>query len=438
LKKEYKRLSKKYDTIIVGAGISGALLARDLAQVGQQVLLLEKGGYHRFLGNHPALVRIADKKGFRYTEEHLFVGSGITVGGSSLISTGTAFRPLKGYFRQWGIELERELDEAEKEAGVRILPDELIGKGNLHLLEAGNRLNQEWVRLPKFIDPVKCVPNCSACMLGCKREAKFTARNLLKEAITKGLQLQKKKIDRVIIEGGKASGVKPKRGHTIKADRIIISAGGIHSPILLQNSGFKEAGKGFFMDPMVFTYGVASDKAHRTIHDMPMVVGTYKYHEDEGILQSAVTDPWGMFLVSFVYRQNPLGIMKFRHYPRLMGIMTKIRDDKTGTISSGRFGITISKKLTIEDQKRLERGKAYAEEVLLEAGAKKVFSSPIRGAHPGGTNSINDVINLKFQTEIPNLYVCDSSILPRSLGAPLVITLMAFAKKLARQIINES
>lgn len=431
-------MPKAYDTIIIGAGISGALLARDLTQQGQRVLLLEKGGYHRFLGNHPALVRIADKKGFRYTKEHLFVASGITVGGSSVISAGTAFRPPKGFFRPWGIDLEQELNEAEKEAKTTFLPDELIGKGNLDLLEAGNRLNQEWVRFPKFIDPIKCVPNCSACMLGCKRKAKFTARSLVEEAVAKGLQLQKKNVDRVIIEGGKAIGVKPKRGQSIEADRIIVSAGGIHSPILLQKSGINEAGRGFFMDPMIFTYGVSSEKAHRTIHDIPMVVGTYKFHSEEGILQSAVTDPWGMFLVSLVYRQNPLGIVKFRHYPRLMGIMTKIQDDKNGTISSGKFGITISKKLTIEDQKRLERGKAFAGEVLLEAGAKKVFSSPIRGAHPGGTNSFDEVVDSNFQTEFPNLYVCDSSILPRSLGAPLIMTLMAFAKKLARQIINES
>jgi choline dehydrogenase-like flavoprotein len=431
-------LPKTFDTIIIGAGISGVSLAQDLTEQGQRVLLLEKGGYHKFLGNHLAIVRIADKKGFRYTKEHLFVASGITVGGSSVISTGTSHRPPKGFFHPWGFDLEQELNEAEKEAKITILPDDLIGKGNLHLLDAGNELGHEWVRFPKFIDPLLCVPNCSACMLGCKREAKFTARNLLEKAVAKGLQVQKKNVDQVIVEGGETVGVKPKRGHSIKADRVVVSAGGIHSPILLQKSGITEAGKDFFMDPMIFTYGVASDKAYRTIHDMPMVVGTYKYYEEEGILQSAVTEPWGIFLVNLIYQKNPLGVVKFRHYPRLMGIMTKIQDASNGTISSGRFGVTISKKLTIEDRKRLERGETYAKEVLLEAGAKKVFSSPIRGAHPGGTNGINKVVNSNFQTVYPNLYVCDSSILPRSLGAPLVITLMAFAKKLAKQIINES
>ena len=91
-------------------------------------------------------------------------------------------------------------------------------------------------------------------------------------------------------------------------------------------------------------------------------------------------------------------------------------------------------------KKRLEEGKVFAQEVLLEAGSKSrhLFSSPIRGAHSGGINSINNVVDSNFATKIPNLFVCDSNILPRSLGGPLVLTLMAFAKRLASQIINES
>ncbi|UCE12705.1 MAG: GMC family oxidoreductase [Candidatus Heimdallarchaeota archaeon] len=428
-----------YDTVIVGSGIAGSSLARDLTKAEQRVLLVEKGGHHRYLGNHLAVLRIADKKGFRYTKEHLMIASGTTMGGSSVISAGTAFRPPRKVFQPWGIDLERELDESEKETGATILSDELIGQGNLHLLKAGNQLGYDWIRLPKFIDSSKCVPNCSACMLGCKRVAKFTARRLIEEAISQGLQIQKKNIDHVVVEGGKAMGVKPKRGHILRADRIIISAGGIHSPIILQKTGIKNAGQGFFMDPMIFTYGVASEKAHRTIHDMPMAVGTFKFYDEEGILHSPVVDPWGIFLISFLYQKNPLKVLRFRHYSRLMGIMSKIQDGKKGTISQGRLGVKISKKLTEEDQNRLEKGNSLAKEVIIEAGSKSkhVFSTPIRGAHPGGTNSIGQVVDSDLKTNIPNLFVCDASILPRSLGSPLVLTIMAFAKRLSSYILRE-
>ena len=436
----FNAVTSVFDTIVVGSGIAGATVACNLTKAGQRVLLLEKGGNHKFLGNHLAIIRIADRKGFRYTKEHLLIASGITVGGSSVISAGTAYRPPRGFFQPWGIDLERELDEAEKESRITILPDELIGKGNLHLLDAGNSVGHEWIRFQKFVDPNLCVPNCSACMLGCKRKAKFTARNLIAEAESKGLQIQKKKVDHVVIENGKAVGVKPNRGHILKADNIIISAGGVHSPIILKKSGIKNAGGSFFIDPLIFTYGVASEKRHRTIHDIPMTVGTLKFFEQEGILHSPVVDPWGLFLISFAYQRNPLKILKFRHYRRLMGIMTKIQDEKNGTLVPGRFGIKISKILTEEDQKRLNQGESLAREVLIEAGSKSnhIFSSPIRGAHPGGTNSIGEVVDSNLQTKIPNLFVCDSSILPRSMGSPLILTLMAFAKRLANQISRES
>lgn len=433
-------MTTDYDTIIVGSGIAGSTLARDLIKADQEVLLLEKGAYHRYLGNHLAVMRIADKKGFRYTKEHLMIASGITVGGSSVISAGTAFRPPRKFFQPWGIDLERELDESEKETGTTILSDELIGQGNLHLLKAGNQLGYGWIRLPKFINSSKCIPNCSSCMMGCKREAKFTARSLVKEAKSQGLQIQKKNVDHVIIKGGKAIGVKPKRGHIIKADRIIVSAGGIHSAVILQKSGINNVGKGFFIDPMIFTYGVASEKAHRTIHDMPMAVGTYKFYEEEGIFQSPVVDPWGIFLISFIYQKNPLKVLKFRHYFHLMGIMSKIQDEKKGILSQGRLGIKISKKITEQDQSRLEKGNSLAKEVLIEAGSnpKHIFSTPIRGAHPGGTNSIGEIVDSNLMTKIPNLFVCDSSILPHSLGTPLILTIMAFAKRLSRYILTES
>ncbi|MHA1227522.1 MAG: FAD-dependent oxidoreductase, partial [Candidatus Hodarchaeales archaeon] len=79
-------MEKDFDTIVIGSGIGGATVARELSLAGQNVLLLEKGGYHRLLGNHLAVVRIADRKGFRYTKEHLLIASGITVGGSSVIA----------------------------------------------------------------------------------------------------------------------------------------------------------------------------------------------------------------------------------------------------------------------------------------------------------------------------------------------------------------
>jgi len=429
-------LEKDFDTIVIGSGIGGATVARELSLAGQNVLLLEKGGYHRLLGNHLAVVRIADRKGFRYTKEHLLIASGITVGGSSVIAAGTAYRPPKGTFKEWGIDLQKELNEAEKESNVTILPDELIGEGNLNLMRAGNELGYKWQKLAKFVQADKCIPNCSACMLGCKRRAKFTARNFIEDSISNGLVLRKKRVDQIVIENNRAIGVKLGGSHIIHANNIVLAAGGVHSPILLQKTGVREAGKHFFMDPMIFTYSTIS-KDKRTIHDMPMAVGTYEFYE-EGLLQSPVVDPWGLFLITMAYQKNPFNVLKLRHYPRLVGIMTKIQDEQSGTLKRGRISLNISKKLTPQDKVKLERGNELAKEVLIQAGAnkKRFFPSSIRGAHPGGTNSIGEVVDADLKTRFSNLYVCDASILPKSLGTPLMLVLMAFGKRLAQHLLD--
>ncbi|MHA1443428.1 MAG: GMC family oxidoreductase N-terminal domain-containing protein [Candidatus Hodarchaeales archaeon] len=429
-------MKNQYDAIVVGSGIGGATVARNLVKLGKKVIIFEKGGNHKLLGNHLAIMRMADMKGFRYTKEGALVASGITYGGSSVISSGTAFRPPSNSFKTWGILLDKYLDLAEIETGTTILPDSQLGQGNLNLLAAGNRLGYRWEKLPKlFVDPDKCKIGCSACMMGCKHQAKFTARTLLDEGKHHGLVTQKKKIDHVIIEGNRAIGVKPNRGHSIYSNLVIVSAGGVHSPIILQKSGIENSGKSFFMDPMVFTYGVAKEKKNRTINDIPMSVGTYHFH-NEGLLQSPVVDPWGLFLLTFALQRTPWNLFRIRHYPRLMGIMTKIQDQKAGHLTRGRLSLSISKPLTSQDQNRLDRGQEIAKEVLIEAGAKKnnLFSTPTRGAHPGGTNSIGEVVNPDLQTNVKNLFVCDASILPHSLGTPLILTLMAFGFRLADYI----
>lgn len=428
-------MSTIYDYIIVGSGISGSTLAKELVMKGEKVILFEKGGNHKSLGNPISVIRIADRKGFRYTTGRKMVASGITRGGSSMLTAGTAYKPPGDVFKKWGIDLTRELNEAEKETKTIILSDELTGRGNLHLIEAGNNLGYNWKKLPKFVDPKKCRLKCSKCMLGCPTGAKFTARNILEPIWNnKNFIYQKRKIEKIEFNGKTAIGVRPRRGYTIYGKKIIVASGGIHSPIILQKSGIKEAGKQFNFDPMIFTYGVHKKKEYTNIRDIPMSVGTYSFYK-EGMLISPVTDPWIMFLFSFGYQKRFWETLLFRHYPKLMGIMTKIQDEVSGTLESKRFSIKIDKKLSQQDYGRLNRGDELAREVLKEAGAKKFFTSPIRGAHPAGTNGIGRVIDNNLQVyDRENLYICDASILPKSLGTPLVLILMSFAKRLAKNL----
>jgi len=151
------------------------------------------------------------------------------------------------------------------------------------------------VKLEKFIDPEKCEPRYCNCMMGCPKDAKWTSREYLDEAKRWGAEvIPKVKVDEVMVENGEAVGVKGWQKGVgeieVEADTVILSAGGMGTPVILQNSGVYDAGQGFFCDPLVFTVGF-----HPTLKggfDPPMCVGTFDFLDSEGFLLSPVVDPW--------------------------------------------------------------------------------------------------------------------------------------------------
>jgi choline dehydrogenase-like flavoprotein len=130
-----------------------------------------------------------------------------------------------------------------------------------------------------------------------------------------------------------------------------------------------------------------------------------------------------------------------RHLPRwftygaTIGILAKIKDEPGGSISTdGSF----SKPLTGRDREKLERGTELARQILIEAGARpaSILATAVRGAHPGGTAAIGRVVDGNLETRVKRLYVCDASVLPRSMAAPQVLTLVSLARRLARHLLE--
>ena len=64
-----------------------------------------------------------------------------------------------------------------------------------------------------------------------------------------------------------------------------------------------------------------------------------------------------------------------------------------------------------------------------------IVVSKIQGAHPGGTSAIGSVVDKDLQTDVDNLFVCDSSVLPTSPGLPPILTIAALAKRLVKTIL---
>jgi choline dehydrogenase-like flavoprotein len=420
--------------LVIGSGAGGAATAVELARCRQEVMLLETGPDLPFPGNHLFAFLALDGHGFLSSAEGMGVARAVITGGSTVLSCGTALRPPVGLFERLGINIAGDLKAVERELAVKTLPDDIIGEATLRIMEAGNREGMHWEKLPKFIDAGKCRPGFCNCMLGCPHDAKWTSRNHIDEARRLGVQILSsvRGVD-IQTAKGRVTGARfLLRGKEclVEADRIVVCAGGLGSPMLLRKAGIKEAGRSFFVDPLVLTVGV-----HPTLRgafDPPMTVGTKDFWQDEGFILSPVMDPWISFGLE-IMKTAPARLSSWGIYPRNMAIMTKARDTLAGEIRSDG---TFSKPLLEKDLATLKKGRDLSRRVLRATGCpeKSIWDMKVRGAHPGGSCRIGDVVDENLQTRIENLYVCDASVLPGALAAPIIITLIALARRLARHL----
>jgi len=426
-------MAKEYDAIVVGSGPGGASAARELVKAGKSVLMIEAGPDSTWAGNSLAALHKADLSN-TLPIGHAIMVRGLTVGGSTYLYCGTATRPAAFIKEQTGIDLAPYADEFEEELGIATLPDELVGDAAKRMMDAANSIGIDWKLLPKFIDPEKCKRDCGDCMLGCKTGAKWTSRQFVQQAKEAGMDLMIKTwVDKVIHENGKAVGVKLKGGNEIRADKVVMSAGGLGTPVILKRSGIEEAGQGFFSDPLLFTYGRRKGQEKGSVYDIPMTGGTWQFHEKEGFMMTDLAEPWLMEISSMMLKVPPK-LTAIKDTFRLMGIMTKVKDPVSGTISENG---KLRKKIEPEVWQRLESGDRNAREILLAAGCDKssLFTSPVKAAHPGGSAPIGKVVDNNLETQIKGLYVSDASVVPDELGTPVVLLALCIGKYAAQKML---
>jgi choline dehydrogenase-like flavoprotein len=269
-------------------------------------------------------------------------------------------------------------------------------------------------------------------MIGCKKGAKWTAREYVDEAVSAGAKLRTRaKVDEVLFDGGRVTGVRgtgPSGPFQVDAERVVLAAGGIGTAVVLQASGFADAGRGFFIDPLQLTTAISPWQG--SPHDIPMTCGTTDL-QDEGIIMTDVIDPWPLYMFGLVMG-GPRNPKYFLRYPRTLSIMTKARDPLTGSIS--RDG-KVSKPLGEAEQAMLRRGSEIASRILRRAGCdtSTITLAAPRGAHPGGTVRIGEMLDNDLQTSVAGLYVCDASVLPEPCGWPPVLTIISLAKRLVKE-----
>jgi len=418
------------DILIVGSGVGGATVAKELARKGKKILIIEKGqswSRDKF-GHELSAYNFYDKHGlWSKTKEGVFYYRTIMVGGTSVVSCGNGVRSLENEFKKIGIDLKKEFLEAEKELGIRAVPEKFLGKGTKRIMEAANKLGFKMQPMPKFINFKKCIA-CGNCVLGCCTGAKWSALEYLKKAQNKGASLLSGiEINKVLISRGKVVGAE---GHNEKgeyveifASTVILSAGGIGTPIILQNSGIKAGGK-LFLDLFTVTFGLTKDVGLSKELTMAAV-----HHNKGFILSPFIDNPVVLVSVVPVNLRRDLRMAMHRDY--LLGIMVKIKDDCRGRVyPDGQ----IEKKVTARDLSKLKQGVKIAKKILIRTGIdpRTIITTKIRGAHPGGTAAIGEVVDKNLETKVKGLFVCDASVLPVSPGLPPIVTIVSLAKRLGK------
>jgi choline dehydrogenase-like flavoprotein len=161
---------------------------------------------------------------------------------------------------------------------------------------------------------------------------------------------------------------------------------------------------------------------------------TWSYADHErGYMLSTLVDPWLMYPI--IVGKGRLGdSLTWPAWRQMHGVMVKLKDDVGGRLLPGG---RVDKPMTESDQRRQAHAVGEARRILVAAGVEpeSVFVSPARGTHPSATVRLGESLDSDLQTCLRGLYVCDASVFPEALGQPTVLTIIAFARRLAERLL---
>lgn len=425
---------QKYDVIIIGSGPGGASTAKELTEQGRKVCILERGPDPKLKNSffQYILYQLIPFKSLLFTNGFLGMVRGIITGGSSVFYYATCCPVPLDMLKKYGIDLSEEVENAKSELPSKPLDDNMITPMADKIMKSAQKLGYNWQKLDKFMYQEKWSKNQKFGYYGDPDEIKWTSRMYVNQAVKNGARLiTNAKVEKIVTANQKAKGVIYKKGlrkYRIDAPVVVLSAGGIGTPVILRKSGIKKAGYNFFFDPLITVCGTVDEiKAE---NEIPMSAGIHLKKEGYMMTDMSVPLPLDMLFSAQVLRFNRLFSQK-----KTLRIMIKIKDDLGGRIT--RLG-QVRKKLTKNDREKFKSGYKKAEKILKQAGAKGIHKTWYTAAHPGGTAKIGEIVDSNLMTEYKNLYVCDCSVIPEPWGLPPTLTLVSLGKRLAKHLVKNT
>jgi choline dehydrogenase-like flavoprotein len=486
------------DVAIVGSGAGGAVAATVLAEAGLDVVVLEAGPYldRRTYPDEPleALTSLYRDGGLTVAKGRpaIPVPVGCAVGGTTVINSGTCFRAPEGVLRDWrerfGIEWATDLDpdysQAEEMLHVKPVDVERMGRNGQLLLEGAEAMGVS--HEPLMRNAGDCV-QCSSCPNGCRLDAKRAMHvSYLPRAVAAGARVRAGvEARRILLEDGRAVGIdclaSPEgdgnadgrgagRPYELRARSVVLAGGAFGTPELLLRSGI----------------GDASGMVGRNLHMHPACWVGARFDEEvrgwEGVMQSYCVDEWedrGLMLEATFTplafgaqwlpgtgREHQERVLAFDH---IASTGVHLSDRSAGRVGlSGDGSLRLTYKLERDEARMLVFGIARAAELFFAAGATEVYpqiagvpsigpedvawleSSPppssamrLEAFHPMGTARMSgDPKQGVAGTDgavhgAESLHIADASLLPSSIGVNPMMTVIAFAQRVARQLSEQ-
>lgn len=479
------------DAVVIGSGAGGAVVARELAERGHAVVVLEEGAWFdrsQFTGRAFDMQR----RMYRNAGATFSVGNvgipiplGKTVGGTTTINSGTCYRIPDRVLAKWredaGLReftpdmLAPYYERVEEVLGVAPARAEHLGGAARAIARGCDALGY------KRHGPLRRnAPDCDGkgvCCFGCPTDAKRSTNvSYVPMALKAGAEIfTGVRADTILTEGGRAVGVVATatgadgaaRKVTVRARAVVVACGSLLTPVLLERNRLAnrsgELGKNLSIHPATASFALF-DEDISGFNAIPQGYTIEEFHE-EGLLYEGASTPLDVGMAATPYI-GPMLMEMAERFDKVAIFGFMVEDSSRGRVRlvGGRPVVTYV--LNDRDLARLKRGHEILARIWFAAGARVVYPAvhgfdQLRGEedlarfrrarlsasdldlsayHPLGTARMGvdpsrSVVGPTHEThDVPGLWVTDGSAVPSSIAVNPQLTIMAMATRAAEHI----
>ncbi|MEK6544326.1 MAG: GMC family oxidoreductase N-terminal domain-containing protein [Elusimicrobiota bacterium] len=466
-----------YDIAVVGSGAGGACVAGETARAGARVVLIEQGGSAKvFAGAQQAVSTYYRSGGYVSAVGNaiLPIPTGVALGGTTIINSGTCMRTPRPIVEHWtrkshgafdADDFEKCLDLAWTRLKVRRAPERTLSKSSRAVIAGAKHLGLTAEPLDR------CETGCEGlgrCCFVCPTDAKMTSYKAFLDDVASGVNLDLLCHTRLLDIDYKKSGITlrvsgPQGDGTITCRRLVLACGALATPYFVRSfrlaPNWVAAGNNLSVHPAskVFAY---FDERIEGWKGVPQGAGFDDPRYPDLRFEGVYTPPELAALTMPLEGSRLSWWMQRYAHVATFGYM--IKDSSRGFIRypAGPENPFIYYHFNRADSLLLAQGARRVAEVFFAAGARRVVVPVNRAGnelggsdelarldlegtrvrhyqlmafHPLGTCAMGRVAGWNLEL-MPDVFVCDGSVIPESLGVNPQITIYALALRLARHL----